>query len=280
MAALRASKSAERPRSFRAHRASRVASIADAPRGVESSATAANWHIVHANAADATGFRHGGHAIAARLNHRAASRVTTRARDAHAVLGGLTFAHAHGHVTVTHHHSVHHCAATAHAAGHHRTKILQHRGRHRVVTFACHLHPAGTLLHLDFAPRNHHPLRGCRHTGCCAHRARGSVTHARHSHARSFHHNRTGHLVVLEGVWRFQTTDFLVVSSKLLSCIITSPISNSISNAMSISTRQRYHTWDGMNGTRINFRCGRMRPAISSKLVEIACSTSMIGHSG
>jgi hypothetical protein len=36
----------------------------------------------------------------------------------------------------------------------------------------------------------------------------------------------------------------------MLACIIASLISNSISNATSISTRQRYHTWDGMNGTR------------------------------
>jgi hypothetical protein len=44
------------------------------------------------------------------------------------------------------------------------------------------------------------------------------VTHPRHSHARSFHHNRAGHLsCVLEGVCRshFQTTDFPVAFSNV-----------------------------------------------------------------
>jgi hypothetical protein len=37
----------------------------------------------------------------------------------------------------------------------------------------------------------------------------------------------------------------------MLACIIPSHISNSISNATSISTRHRYHTWAGMNETAL-----------------------------
>src|SRR3954469_8987310 len=58
-------------------------------------AATADRHVVHHDAAGAAAIHHGGHGIAARLNHLTALGVAAGAGDAHAILGHLTLAHAH-----------------------------------------------------------------------------------------------------------------------------------------------------------------------------------------
>ena len=90
-----------------------VAGIVELPRpgfsiGPLPSAAAADRHVVHHHAAGAAGLHHGGHAVAARLDHRAALRVAAGAGDRDAVLGHLALAHAHRQVAAADHHAVHH----------------------------------------------------------------------------------------------------------------------------------------------------------------------------
>jgi Protein of unknown function (DUF1501) len=59
------------------------------------SATAANGHTVHANAAHAAGLGHGAHTVVASLDHRGARGVAADAGDAYAVFGRLALAHIH-----------------------------------------------------------------------------------------------------------------------------------------------------------------------------------------
>src|SRR6266851_4501536 len=116
-------------------------------------ATAANRRAVHHHAASAAVLQHARHALAARLNHLATLRVAAGATNAHAVLGHVAFAHAHGQVARANHHTVHHHGATAHAAGQHFAEILHHAAGHFVIAGAHDLHPAAALFHLDRASK-------------------------------------------------------------------------------------------------------------------------------
>src|SRR5689334_20507735 len=87
---------------------------------------AAARHAVEAEAAHAAGFEALAHAIAASLNHLAASFVAAGAGDANTLLGVRAFALAHAQVALAHDHAVHHAAAATHAVAQHFAHLLQH----------------------------------------------------------------------------------------------------------------------------------------------------------
>src|SRR5204863_8144890 len=131
--------------------------------------------VVHAAAADAAGGHHGGHAVAAGLDHLAALLVAGGAGHDTSVLGHVALAHAHGQVAAADHHAVHHAAERAHAALEHHAQILHHAAGHRVVAGAGDLHAPAHFLHLHGAPRHHE------HVG---HHRGGRPAHRRRRHAR------------------------------------------------------------------------------------------------
>jgi hypothetical protein len=148
-------------------------------------AAAADRGIAERDAALATGFVAGGHAVAAGLQHLAAFLVAAGAGHAAAVFGHFDLAMTAAQIADAHGHAVPHAAAAAGAAGQHLAEVLQSAASDFIIARAAHLEAASALLELHRATRQHAHVRRGRHG------ARVDRAHVRsRSHPFRHHHRR------------------------------------------------------------------------------------------
>ena len=98
-------------------------------------------------------------AVAASLNHRAASLVAARAADAAAVLGVLALALTASQVDLAALNAVPGAAAAAQSVAQHAAKILQRATGDFVIAAAMNLAAGLRLFEFDRAARQHTPIR-------------------------------------------------------------------------------------------------------------------------
>jgi hypothetical protein len=120
---------------------------------------AANRRVVEADVAGASALAALRQAVAASLDHRAASLVAARAADAAAILRVLALALAAGEVALAALNAVPGAAAAAQAVAQHAAKILQRAAGDFVIAAAMNLTAGLRLFEFDRATRQHTPIR-------------------------------------------------------------------------------------------------------------------------